>query len=65
MEKCPNCRGQFLSKNGLLLVNYEGQNQRVCPPCYEYLNYKQMQLEKKQEKMIDAMVKHLIELYNE
>ena len=65
MEKCPKCRGQFISKNGFLLANYKGQNQLVCPPCYQYLNYNQMLLEKKEKRMIDAMVEHLIEIYNE
>jgi len=51
MEKCPKCRGQFISKNGFLLVNYNGQNQLVCPPCYQYLNYNQMLLEKKEKRM--------------
>jgi hypothetical protein len=49
MEKCPKCRGQFSSKSGFITVNYKGQNQLVCPDCYQYLNYEQIQLEKKKK----------------
>ena len=65
MEKCPKCRGQFVSKNGFMLVNYKGKNQLVCPDCSEYLSFEHMLLEKKEKRMIDEMVEHLIELYNE
>jgi hypothetical protein len=49
MEKCPKCRGQFPSKSGFITTIYKGQIQLVCPACYQYLNYKQKQLEKKQK----------------
>ena len=49
MEKCPKCRDQFPSKSGFLTTIYKGEIQQVCPSCYQYLNYKLKQLEKKKK----------------